>query len=339
MVPYSAYYTDDKALWIVEPACYSQYIYKHMWIRIANRKPPGPISTRRVLVTSMLVDLLDFLMNTAVAVFTGSVVMVVEAMQGLADLSSTGMLLLGYNRSRRHANKRHPFGYGKEMYFWSVLAAFIIVAITATTSFLMGLREFRNPTPVDNIGAAWVILAIAIVTNAYAFFLGARKLLNGQRFSKLMSAFMNSPMIATKTTVVLDAMGTMAAMFGLSSLVAYGVRHNPYLDGIGAMIMAVVLAVFAIILLVSARSLVTGQSAPEELEGMIKDATLKVPGVQAVLGLSTMMLGAESTLVNIEVHIRDNLTTDEVEEIIEHIKHNVHKLQHGMKVHVEPDAH
>lgn len=309
-----------------------------MWIRIANRKAPGPISTQRVLVTSLLVDLLDFLMNTAVAIFTGSVVMVVEAMQGLADLSSTGMLLLGYHHSRRRANKRHPFGYGKEMYFWSVLAAFIIVAITATTSFLMGLREFRNPTPVDNLGAAYVILTIAIITNAYAFLLGARKLLNGERFSKLMRVFMTSPMIATKTTVVLDAMGTVAATFGLSSLAAYGIRHNPYLDGIGAMIMAVALAVFAIILLVSARSLVTGQSAPTDLEDQIKDAALKVKGVQAVLGLSTMMLGAESTLVNIEVHIRNNLTTDEIEEIITHVKHNIHHLQPGMKVHVEPDA-
>jgi cation diffusion facilitator family transporter len=312
-----------------------------MWARVTNRKHHGKVTTSKVLITSLLVDVLDFFMNIAIAIFTGSVVMLVEALQGLADLTAVSMLLFGYRSSRRKATKKHPFGYGKEVYFWSVLSAFIIVAITASLSFYFGYKEFMNPTPVENISVAYLVLGVAVVTNAYAFYVGASKLLEGtgKPLTKIGHAFMTSPMIAPKTTVVLDAMGTLAAVFGLSSLIAYGVTGDVHLDGLGAMLMAVVLAIFSVMLLISTRSLVTGQSAPPELEEKIRQAALRVPEVRNVLGLSTMMLGTESTLANIEVNIRNDHSTDEVEKIIKDVKKEVHLVQPGIRVHVEPDAH
>jgi cation diffusion facilitator family transporter len=312
-----------------------------MWARVTNRKHHGKVTTSKVLVTSLLVDVLDFFMNIAIAIFTGSVVMLVEALQGLADLTAVSMLLFGYRSSRRKPTKKHPFGYGKEVYFWSVLSAFIIVAITASLSFYFGYKEFMNPTAVDNIGVAYLVLGVAVVTNAYAFYVGAVKLLEGtgKPLTKIWHAFMTSPMIAPKTTVVLDAMGTLAAVFGLSSLIAYGVTGDVHLDGLGAMLMAVVLAIFSVMLLISTRSLVTGQSAPPELEEEIRQAALRVPEVRNVLGLSTMMLGTESTLANIEVNIRNDHTTDEVEKIVREVKKEIHLVQPGIRVHVEPDAH
>ncbi len=290
------------------------------------------------MVTSLVVDLLDVLMNVVVAIITGSVIMLVESMQGVADVTSVGLLLLGHRRSHRRANKQHPFGYGKEVYFWSILSAFIAVAITATLSFYFGYSEFMHPTGVDNIYVAYIILSIAIVTNTYAFWLSAKKLLGDRPFRQILRVFLRSHRIATKTTFVLDAMGTAAATIGLSSLVAYQVRGNIYLDGIGAMLMAIGLAIFAILLLIGALSLITGQSAPRDVERNIRDKALEVEGVHEVVGLSTMMLGSEGILVNIEVHLKNDLTTDQVEVVIAEVKQHVHKIGPGMQVHVEPDA-
>jgi cation diffusion facilitator family transporter len=277
-------------------------------------------------------------MNVAVAIVTGSVIMLVEAMQGMADLTSVGLLAFGYRRSHRRANKLHPFGYGKEVYFWSIISAFIIVSITATLSFYFGYQRFLHPTGIDNIYIAYIILAVAIITNSYAFWLGAQKLLANRPFKYLVSTFINSHLIAAKTTVVLDALGTVSAVIGLSSLIAFQVRGNVYLDGIGAMLMAVVLAGFAVMLLIGALNLITGQSAPREIEQDIRDKTQGVDGVREVVGLSTMMLGSESILVNIEVHLKNDLNTDQIEEIVAEIKKRVHRIAPGMQVHVEPDA-
>lgn len=309
-----------------------------MWLRVANRKIHGTVSTLRVLVTSILVSILDVSLNTAIAIFTGSAVMLVEALASFADLVSVTMLALGFKSSRRRANKKHPFGYGKEVYFWAILSAFIIVAITATLSIWFGYQRLVTPSPVENILIAYVVLSVGVLTNAYAFWVGATKILDGRPFRELPKIFFNSPSVTSKTTVVVDGMGTVAALVGLSGLISLGITGNNQLDGVGAIMMGLVLAAFSVLLLTSLRSLVTGQSAGAELQDKIRLAAQKVPEVKEVLSVDTMMLGAESLLVNIEINLRNGLTTDQVEKIIKEVKHEIKTLQPGMHVHVEPDA-
>lgn len=295
----------------------------------------GTISTKRVLITSFTVDLIDFITNVLVAIFTGSAVMLVEAMQGLADLTSVFLLMLGFKRSRRPATKKHPYGFGKEQYFWAVISAFIILAITASLSFYFGYQEFKNPTPVEYLWLAYLMLAVGMTTNGYAFFTSAAKLLGGKPLKQLVKVFLESPQIGPKTTAVLDFTGFCAALLGFTALILYAITGDGRWDGIGAMVMAATLTVLAIILLIGVRSLVVGQSAPAELEANIRKAAKSVVHVQSILGLQTMLLGSDGILVNIEVHLKNRLTTDEVENIVDEIQKKIQTLQPGIIVHVE----
>jgi cation diffusion facilitator family transporter len=295
-------------------------------------------TTRRVLLTSFFVDVLDVVMNLAIALFTGSVVMLAETLEGFADMCSAGLLLVGFKKSNRRPNRLHPFGFGKELYFWSTLAAFIMVAITATLSFKYGYEEFKNPSDVRHIGIAVVVLVIAVGTNGYSFLLSARKLLEGKPVRKLWEAFLASPHIAPKSTLVLDAMGVLAAVFGLFSLIMYMFTGNSQFDGIGAMLVSLVLVASAIVLLITIRSLVIGQSAPREMERRIRDAVRdEVPEVRHIVGMRTMMLGSDKLLVNIDVHLRDGLSTDQIEAVVERIRTAAENTGEGFNVHVEPD--
>ncbi len=295
--------------------------------------------TKRALVTSLVVDVVDVVTNLAVAVLTGSVVMAAEAMEGLADLSSVALLLVGTKRSQRVADHRYQFGYGKELYFWALLSAVIILFITATLSFYMGLDKFRHPEAIEHIRVAYIVLGIAVVTNSYAMLVSSRVLLAGRKFSKLPKVFFASSLLAPKTTLVLDSMGTLASVFGLINLAFYGITGDMRFDGLGAMFMGVILAFFGIVLLNGIRGLITGQSVPKPLASDIRRAALKIPGVLNVLDLRTMILGASSTLINIEVHLDDNLTTDEIETIIDKIKAEVGRAVPGYThVQVEPET-
>jgi cation diffusion facilitator family transporter len=295
-------------------------------------------TTKRVLLTSFFVDVLDVVMNLVIALITGSVVMLAETLEGFADMCSAGLLLVGFKKSNRRPNRLHPFGFGKELYFWSTLAAFIMVAITATLSFKYGYQEFKNPTDVKHIGIAIIVLVIAVGTNGYSFLLSMRKLLEDKPIRKLWDAFIASPHIAPKSTLVLDAMGVLAAVFGLFSLIAYMVTGNSQFDGIGAMLVSLVLVASAIVLLITIRSLVIGQSAPREMERRIRDAVRdEVPQVRHIVGMRTMMLGSDKLLVNIDVHLRDGLSTDQIEEVVEHIREAAENTGEGFTVHVEPD--
>jgi cation diffusion facilitator family transporter len=298
-----------------------------------------PITTKRVLLTSFFVDLLDTIINLAIAVLTGSAVMLAEALQGMADLSSVSMLLIGFERSKKRSNKQHPFGYGKELYFWAILSVFLIIGITATLSFYSGLQQLRNPEPVNYLAVTYAALAISVVTNSYAFKLSLRKLLKNNSIKQLPKYFLETADVASRTTLVLDAMGTLAALFGLVALLFYGITGDSRYDGLGAMIIGVMLLILALVLLFTTKSLVTGRSAPKELEKEIRDATSSTPNIKKVLGLRTMVMGSDDLLVNLQVHIKDNLSTDEVEQVIDRTKENIRKKIPGRThITIEPET-
>jgi cation diffusion facilitator family transporter len=297
------------------------------------------ITTKRALLTSFVVDAIDIVTNLIVAAITGSAVMLAEAMQGLADLSAVGLLLIGHKRAAKTATQAHPFGFGKEAYFWALLAAVIILIFTATMSFYSGLQSFLHPEPVSLVGLAYVILVLAMVTNGYAFSVSARKLLEGRRLRMLPHAFTHTAHIAPRTTMVLDTLGLLAAFFGLVALIIYGLTGDGRFDGIGAMTIGVLLAAASIVLLLNVKAFITGKRASAETEELIKKTALSHPGVKAVLDLRTMMLGSENLLVNLELHFQDGMVTDEIEQTIDAVKRRVGKAIPGRTyIQIEPET-
>lgn len=297
------------------------------------------ITTKRALLTSFIVDVIDIVTNVAVAIITGSAVMLAEAMQGLADLTAVSLLLIGHRRAGKLATQMHPFGFGKEAYFWALLAAVIILLFTATISFYSGLNSFLNPHPIEFVTLAYAFLILAMATNGYALSVSARKLLEGRSLLKLPHAFMSTVHIAPRTTFVLDALGFLAAFFGFIALAIYGITGDARFDGIGAMIIGAMLAVASTILLLSVKTFITGKRASLETEEIIKQTALSVHGVKSVLDLRTMMLGSDNLLVNLEIHFQDGLVTDEIEATIDEIKLKVGKKIPGRTyIQVEPET-
>jgi cation diffusion facilitator family transporter len=298
-----------------------------------------PVTTKRVLLTSFFIDALDVVINIAIAVVTGSAVMLAEALQGLADLTSVGLLLIGFRSSKKRSNKQHPFGYGKEQYFWALIAVFVIIGVTSTLSFYSGLHRWLNPDKVEYIAVAYAALIASFFSNGYAFMVSLRKLQGNKPLRKLPREFMESSDVATRTTLALDGAGTLAAVFGLAALITYGLTNNSRFDGLGAMAIGVLLLGLALVLLFTTKSLVTGKSASGKVKKQITKATLQTPKVNSVLGLRTMIMGPENLLINVKVHLKDDLSTDEVEKVIDNIKENIRKnVQGKAHISVEPET-
>ena len=304
------------------------------------RRLNKPLSTKRVLVTSLLVDVFNLALGVAIAILTSSVVMLTAALQSLAELSSSVTMRIGKRYTNKRPTKLHPFGFGKEVYYWSTLATFTIIGVVAAISLTYGYKEVLHSTDVRYIVVGYVALALALLSNAFSFWTSSHKLLDGRPLRELRKAFLDSPMISTKTTAVLDIMGMTSSAIGLVFLVLCGVVGDGIFDGLGAIAMGVILVLSAFVLLVSVRTLVTGQSAPPELERKIRDATREVTEVQHVLGMRTMMLSSDKLLVNIEVHLKDHLSTDQVEHVVDKIKTAIEATgeAEGLRIHVEPDA-
>jgi len=286
---------------------------------ISKRK----ISERRVLVTTFWVDLLDVVLNLCVAILTGSVVMLSEFFQGLADLTAAAFLLVGYKRSGKKADKLHPFGYGKEIYFWTLISAVVMMTFTATASFYVGLIRFLNPQEITHIGFGYGTLLITLLSNGYALSLSSRRILKSKPLKQLPQSFLNSDVVTTKNALVLDLMGTTAASSGLVSLLLYQLVGERRFDGLGAMVIGVTTAILAFVLIIGIKRLLVGERAAPQIEEKIRNAALSVQQVKEIVDLRTMQIGPDKLLVNIDVNMKDQLTTDDLEALIDKIKKRI----------------
>lgn len=281
------------------------------------------VSGRRVIFTSFLVDLLDVVLSLTVAVLSGSVIMLTQVLEGIADLVSSGFLIVGLVRSGRVEDKMHPFGYGKEIYFWTLLAALVMFGVTATMSIFLGWQRFLKPELIHNLPLAFGVLALTFFTNGYAFYLSFRRLVKKRGVGQVIRIFYKSSLVETKTTFVLDLMGTVASFSGIVALALYYFTGNARFDGLGAIFIGVVLAILAYLLLLGIRDLLIGRSASVETEAAIRRAALKVGEVKSILDLKTMHIGSEKLHVDLDVNMQGRLTTRELEKLIDQIKQNI----------------
>ena len=123
------------------------------------------ISSSYVLKVSFLVDVLDIVLSLVVAILSGSVVMLSQVFEGVSDLISSGLLLVGLARSQQKEDRDHPFGFGRELYFWALLAGIVMFTVTATLSILFGWQRFLHPEEIHAIKLALIVLAITPRTN------------------------------------------------------------------------------------------------------------------------------------------------------------------------------
>ncbi len=195
------------------------------------------ISARQVILVSFFVDLLDIIVNLIICLVTGSVIILSELIQGMSDLIASGLLLIGLKRPR------------SETYFWAFTSTLVMLFVASTLSFGFGLERFINPHEIKNINIAYITLILSIFTNAYAFWLSAKRILKKYKtFKNLIRGFRSPSFILTKNTFVLDLMGTSAAILGLLALILYHISGDSRFDGLGAMGIGLILATLSLML-------------------------------------------------------------------------------------------
>lgn len=252
--------------------------------------------------------------------------MFTQALEGFTDLVSSGVLVIGLRRSLRKEDRMHPFGYGREIYFWTLISALVMLGSSAVLSIYFGYQRFTHPHAIEDLPVALAVLFITIFTNGYAFMLSYRRLVKHRSFRNLIHIFYLSSLIEIKTTFILDLMGTCASILGVIALGLYVITGDSRYDGLGAMIIGAVLIFFGIMLIEGIRDLLVGRSAPAYIEAKIKEGALKVPEVDEVLGIKTVHMGSERLLVDLDVHMKSNLETRELEVLMDEVKAEVRKV-------------
>jgi cation diffusion facilitator family transporter len=265
-------------------------------------------------------------LNLLVALVTGSTVMLSQALQGLSDLITGGILFMGVKRSKRQSDNKFQFGYGREIFFWVLIAGIVMFGGTGLVSVLLGYNQIVKPEEIENIWLAIAMLVVGFSTNFYAFRLSLVRLKQHSRSGSLWRHLISSSIVETKATFIIDFLGTLAAVIGFVSLVISLITGNEQFDGLGSIAIGLAMMVGAILLMKDVRDLIVGKSVDKDTSRRIIRAATSIDGVNKVLDLRTMYLGSEKLLVILEVHIQDDLDTDTIEKITDIIKTKVQRL-------------
>ncbi|WP_447004847.1 cation diffusion facilitator family transporter [Saccharothrix isguenensis] len=275
----------------------------------------GGGSTVTVLL-ALAVNLAIAVMKAIAGVITGSAAMMSEAAHSVADTFTEGLLLTALRRSARPADRRHPFGYGKDRYFWSLLAAVSLFVSGAVFALYEGFRTvFGAPEEQNSPVVGYVVLAIAFVLEAVSWTQAVRQVRREARAEeRSVLAFLRMSDDPTVKTVFLE---DSAALIGL--LLAFGglglhhVTGSSVWDGVASLAIGVLLALAAYTLASTNRGLLIGRQADPVLVRAVWAEMRAAPEVEQVVDLLTMAVGTDRVLVCARLDFDDALGAAELE--------------------------
>jgi cation diffusion facilitator family transporter len=236
-------------------------------------------------------------------IITGSASMLAESVHSVADCGNQLLLLLGRNRAQRDRTEEHPFGFGRERYFYAFVVAVVLFTVGALFSIYEGIHKIMHPEPVRSPVVAFVVLAIAIVLESLSLRTAVRES-SEQRSGDGWLAFIRRAKAPELPAILLEDIAALAGLLlatvGVSLTVITG---NEVWDGAGSLAIGVLLGCVAVILAVEMKSLLIGESASAEVERAIVTALQAGPEVECVIHMRTMHLGPESVLVAAKISV------------------------------------
>jgi cation diffusion facilitator family transporter len=252
--------------------------------------------------------------------FTGSASMMAEGVHSLVDTGDGLLLLWGDRVSRKPPDEHQPFGYGKEMYFWTLIVALMIFALGGGVTVVEGVQRLLNPSMPENLIWSYATLGIAALFEGYSWWVAYRQLRESDGKRGLWRAVRSSKDPRNFTVLFEDTAALAGIAVAFVGLTAGHLMDSPYPDGIASVVIGLILAAVATLLAREAKTLLVGESAPSESVQSIRALVESDEAVERAPDPLTMQLGPEEVLLNLAVEFRDGLSADEAMQAIRRVE-------------------
>ncbi len=243
-----------------------------------------------------------------VAGMTGSSAMLSEGIHSAVDTFNGVLLLVGLKLSQRPATLEHPFGHGKELYFWSLIVAVLIFGLGGGVSFYQGVQHVQHPEPMQDPLWNYIVLGAAAVFESSSFVIALREFRGQAGDTPFWEALHRSKDPTTYTVLAEDA----AALVGLLvAALGIALSHHfdkPELDGAASLIIGLLLAGVAVALVRESRGLLIGEGVRPETARAIRSIALEQPKVRDVGRVLSMYIGPDDVLVTMDLDFEDGTT-------------------------------
>lgn len=294
-------------------------------------------STKTAIYTALGANLVIATTKFIAAGVTGSSAMVSEGIHSLVDTLNEVLLLLGMKRSQRPPDDRRPFGYGRELYFWSFIVSVLIFAVGGGLSFYEGITHLQHPNAIENPMWNYIVLGVAIVLDGTSL-VTALRAFNEQRGKQpFWSAVKASKNPATFVVLFEDASDVLGLIIAFLGVFLGHLLNNPYLDGIASILIGFLLTAVSILLTRESRSLLMGEAADQTIVQNIIATTEANPGVIKSIHVYTFQMGPEEIVLIQRIAFRFALNSKETVRAMAQVKQAIREAEPSIRqVFIEP---
>ncbi len=294
-------------------------------------------SSKKTIFAAIGANLAIAITKFIAAAISGSAAMLSEGIHSLVDTTNELLLLLGIRMSQKPADDSHPFGYGQELYFWTLIVAIFIFAIGGGMSIYEGISHVLHPSPLEDPMWNYIVLVLGIVFEGFSWSVAFKELLPSKGQKTFWQAIRDSKDPTIFTVLFEDSAAILGLLVALIGIFLSQLFQNPYLDGIASIVIGIILAIVAMLLAYESKGLLVGESANRQIVNNIRAIAKTDPAVQAVMRLLTMQLGPHEVLLNLEIQFCKHLSSEELALAVERLEGKI-KRQHPDVKHIFIEA-
>lgn len=296
-------------------------------------------NSKKVIIAALIGNTFIAITKFGAALMTGSSAMLSEGVHSLVDTGNQILLLYGLKRAQKKPDDAFPFGYGKEIYFWSFIVAILIFAVGSGISLYEGIHSLYEPKEITSPMINYIVLGLAMVFEGSALFFaltefnkvrGSRSYIQAVRHGKDPTLFV---VLFEDSAAML---GLMVALIGVALAELTG---NLMWDGMASIVIGLILGVTAIWLAIETKSLLIGEGVGPVVRKSIKDIINAETHVDNVNEILTLHMGPDFVLANISIDFKESLKVGELEKLIQEITVKI-KNEHPFikRVFIEAEA-
>jgi cation diffusion facilitator family transporter len=285
------------------------------------------------IVMAIIGNLAIAVIKFVAAGFTGSSAMLSEAIHSLVDTGNGGLMLLGVHKSREPPDADHPFGHGRELYFWTLIVAILVFAVGGGMSAYEGITHLAHPTLPGNPVWSYAVLGLACIFEGTSWLFGW-KAFSAEKGSKGVLETIHDTKDPTSFSVLLeDSAALLGLLFAFLGIFLGRQLGLPYLDGAASIVIGLLLCVVAGLMVYESKGLLIGEGLDRETLKSARALVEADPAVERVQHLHTLYLGAHEVLLAIELRFRSTISALEVRESVARIRREI-RAHHPDVTHV-----
>jgi cation diffusion facilitator family transporter len=286
-------------------------------LKNASHKRRSPKSSSAAAVYAALIgDILVALSKAGAAIWTGSAAMTSEAIHSIVDTTNEILLLYGIHRARQKADTDHPFGHGRELYFWSFVVSLLIFALGAGLSIYEGIYRILYPVPIQSPIVSYVVLALSFLFEGGSWLYSLRQFRQAKGDLGFFKAFRLSKDPPSFMTLFEDSVALLGILIAAAATFASVALGRPEFDGAGSIAIGLILAATSVFLARESKSLLIGEQAYPSIRNSILSLANAQPSCLRANGLFTVQLGPDQVIAMLSLEFSDAMLAPQIEEAV-----------------------